>query len=100
MNNLRRRELSDLSTKLSFAKTNEAIQSCIDELERILSDEQVYFDSMPENLQGSMRGMDSEEAIDSMDSAIESLNEALDSDGEERQDLIEEAIDMIETAQI
>ena len=42
------------------------------------SDEQDYFDMMPENLQGSMNGMNSEEAIDKMDDAIACVEEAIE----------------------
>lgn len=49
------------------------IENCKDNLQKILDEEQDYFDNMPENLQGSMRGSDSEEAIDIMESCIEDL---------------------------
>ena len=45
-------------------------------LEEILSEEEEYFDMMPENLQGSINGMNSEEAIDKMNDAIVCLEEA------------------------
>ena len=51
-------------------------------LEDILSDEEFSFDNMPENLQGSLRGEESEtaidvlsEAIDDIENCIEKLNE-------------------------
>ena len=50
-----------------------------EELESILYDEQDYFDNMPENLQGSMKGIDSEEAINQLEDAISNLEEAIDS---------------------
>lgn len=50
-----------------------------EELESILYDEQDYFDNMPENLQGSMKGIDSEEAINQLEDAISTLEEAIDS---------------------
>ena len=50
-----------------------------EELESILYDEQDYFDNMPENLQGSMKGIDSEEAINQLEDAISSLEETIDS---------------------
>jgi hypothetical protein len=49
-----------------------------DVLENICSDEQDCFDNMPENLQGSQRGMDAEEAIDAMNEAIESMGNAIE----------------------
>ena len=50
-----------------------------EELESILYDEQDYFDNMPENLQGSMKGIDSEEAINQLEDAISTLEETIDS---------------------
>ena len=50
-----------------------------EELESILYDEQDYFDNMPENLQGSMKGIDSEEVINQLEDAISALEEAIDS---------------------
>ena len=50
-----------------------------EELESILYDEQDYFDNMPENLQGSMKGIDSEETINQLEDAISALEEAIDS---------------------
>lgn len=47
-------------------------------LEEIISDEEEYFDMMPENLQGSTNGMNSEEAIDKMNDAIVCLEEAVE----------------------
>lgn len=49
------------------------IENCKDNLQKILDEEQECFDNMPENLQGSMRGSDSEDAIDTMESCIEDL---------------------------
>lgn len=47
-------------------------------LEDILREEEYAFDSMPENLQSSMRGEESEEAISCMDEAVDLLNEAIE----------------------
>jgi hypothetical protein len=58
----------------SWAAQGEELRST---LENICSDEQDYFDNMPENLQGSMRGMDAEEAIDAMNEAVECMNNAI-----------------------
>lgn len=68
MNNNRRKQLRKWLTDL------EAIKG---ELEDICSDEEDYFANMPENLQGSIRGTDSEDAIDKMYEAIDSLDEAI-----------------------
>lgn len=68
MNKERRKQLGILCDKLEELK---------DKLDSILSDEQDYFDNMPENLQGSMRGSDSEEAISQMEEAIDSIDDAI-----------------------
>ena len=39
----------------------------------------MYFDNMPENLQGSIRGEESENAIDALNEAIENLDSVIDS---------------------
>ena len=69
MNKTRRQEISNVVTRIGMVK---------DTLQDILNDEQDYFDNMPENLQGSTRGMDSEEAIDVMEQVIEALEEAIE----------------------
>ena len=69
MNNKRRQQLRKLIEKMEILK---------DELEVIESDEQEYFDMMPENLQGSANGMNSEEAIDKMADAIVCVEEAIE----------------------
>ena len=61
------------------------ISECVIELEKIRDtledvkcDEEMAFDSLPENLQGSIRGEEMEEAIETLDSSIEQLNDAID----------------------
>lgn len=68
MNKQRRTDIKTVISKL------EAIKS---ELNSILIAEENVFDSMPENLQGSMRGEESEEAIDCMNEAVDNLEEAI-----------------------
>ena len=57
------------------------IQKIIKDIENlvhsILSEEQVAFDNMPENLQGSYLGQESEDAQGSLESAIDALEEAI-----------------------
>lgn len=57
------------------------IQKIIKDIENLvhstLSEEQVAFDNMPENLQGSWRGTESEDAQGSLESAIDALEEAI-----------------------
>lgn len=48
-------------------------------LQTILDEEQDYFDNMPENLQGSVRGMDSEEAINILEETVGLLEETVES---------------------
>ena len=68
MNNQRRKEISEVVKSLVYLK---------EKIERITDDELDYYDNMPENLHGSMRGMDSEEAIDSLNEAMEAIDEAI-----------------------
>lgn len=76
MNKNRRKELMEWVRKAkNWIAQGEEIKA---KLESICSDEQDYFDNMPENLQGSQRGMDAEEAIDIMNEAIESMNNAIE----------------------
>ena len=65
MNKTRRNDIYNVITRIEMAKN--ALQALLDE-------EQDSFDNMPENLQGSTRGMESEESIDTMSEAIESLS--------------------------
>lgn len=76
MNKMRRKELMEWVKKAEeWAAHGESLK---DELENICSDEQDYFDNMPENLQGSQRGMDAEEAIDAMSEALECMDNAIE----------------------
>lgn len=76
MNNARRRRISELKTQIDFA--NNQLKDANKKLSSILSEEQDAFDNMPEGLQGSYRGMCSEDAIDSMEEASEKLDEAIE----------------------
>jgi hypothetical protein len=69
MNKNRRQQLRKLIEKM---------EALISELEIIESDEQEYFDMMPENLQGSMNGINSEEALDKIADAITCIEEAVE----------------------
>lgn len=69
MNNKRRQQLRKLIEEMETLKCK---------LEMVESDEQDYFDTMPENLQGSMNGMNSEEALDKMADAIVCIEEAIE----------------------
>lgn len=63
--------------KMINANVN-ALETIKSILENILADEQDYFDNMPENLQGSIRGMDSEDAISILEDAVEKLEDCID----------------------
>lgn len=70
MNNNRRAELRSIIKKMESLKG---------ELEKVESDEQEYYYGMPENLQGSMNGMNSEEALDKIAESIVCLEDAIES---------------------
>ena len=69
MNKQRRQKIKEIRKE---------IEDCKENLQKILDEEQYYFDNMPENLQGSVRGSDSEDAIDTMESCIEDLENIID----------------------
>lgn len=78
MNNQRRRELNNIAgkigaicipvniTRLDFIKSD---------IEMVLMDEEMAFESIPENLQYSYRGVMSQEAQDNMNEAIDLIDE-------------------------
>ena len=68
MNNQRRKAILEATKKIELAAEN---------LRTLLEEEQEYYDNMPENLQGSDRGIDSENAQECIESAIESLEDAV-----------------------
>ena len=68
MNKLRKQKIRDVRKE---------IENCKENLQKILDEEQDYFDNIPENLQGSMIGSDSEDAIDIMESCIEDLENVI-----------------------
>ena len=89
MNKMRRKEIMEWNRKVeAWVSQGEELKS---ELESICSDEQEYFDNMPENLQGSQRGMDAEEAIDCMNEAMERMDGAIEA-AEEAASCVEDII--------
>lgn len=68
MNKQRRQKIKEIRQR---------IENCKNDLRVVLDEEQDYFDNMPENLQGSLRGSDSEEAIDVMENCIDELDEVI-----------------------
>lgn len=69
MNKQRRKNIKNNIDALGIIKNN---------LEDILAEEEDYFNNMPENLQGSIRGEESEEAIDILTEMIDAIEECID----------------------
>ena len=69
MNNKRRKEISKIVSTLEEVR---------DRLSEVVDEEQSAFDNMPESIQGSDRGCDSEEAIGYLSDALDSVESALD----------------------
>ena len=53
-------------------------RNILEELECERNNEERVFDNIPENLQGSLRGEESQEAIEIMDDAIAAIEEAME----------------------
>lgn len=102
MNNARRKQLKSLAKKISDMNDipdTSHLNDYYNMLEDIKNDEEEYYDNMLENLQGSMRGMDSEEAISYMEEALATLEEALEKeDKESLVELLAEAAELIYSA--
>lgn len=78
MNNQRRKELANIATAMENVSTPidiEELEGIKSDIEMVLMDEEMAFDSMPENLQYSMRGEASQEAQDNMNEAIDLIDE-------------------------
>ena len=78
MNKARRKRIASVIHTLGNIIDYDLIESAKDELEDILWEEQDAYDNMPENLQYSIRGEESSDAIDSLQEAIDALEEAID----------------------
>ena len=99
MNKVRRKELSEVIKALGMMQDKDDLYSIISDLESIKSDEEDYYDNIPENLQYSQRAEDSEQAIENMDDALDLLNDVYEADEFNKDDeAIREAIDKIEEA--
>lgn len=99
MNKARRKELAEVIQKLNQVRDKSDLYNEISTLEDIKSDEESYYDNIPENLQYSQRAEASEEAIDNLDEALDLLNEVYDMDEFDKDnDLIQQAISKIENA--
>lgn len=69
MNKDRRKIIADLADRLSFL---------LDEVQEVVEAEEDYYNNVPENLQGSDRFSESEEAISSLNDATSSIDEAIE----------------------
>ena len=69
MNKQRRKRIQEIKKKLIVIK---------DELNSVLDEEQMVFDNMPENLQCSIKGNESEDAIDILEECSEDLEKIID----------------------
>ncbi len=78
MNKARRKRITIVIRDLENIRDYNFIESIKDEIEGILWEEQDAYDNMPENLQYSMRGEESSDAIDSLQEAVDALDEATD----------------------
>lgn len=78
MNNQRRKELNNIAATMEniFIPVDiEQLEGIKSDIEMVLMDEEMAFDSMPEGLQYSMRGETSQEAQDNMNEAIDAIDE-------------------------
>lgn len=78
MNKARRKRITIVIRDLENIRDYSFIESIKDEIEDILYEEEDAYDNMPENLQYSMRGEESSDAIDSLQEAVDALDEATD----------------------
>ena len=78
MNNQRRKELTNIASTMEnvcMPIDIEELEGIKSDIEMVLMDEEMAFESMPENLQYSMRGEASQEAQDNMNEAIDLIDE-------------------------
>lgn len=78
MNKLRRKRIAVAIDNLERITNYDLIESIKSEIEDILWEENDAYDNMPENLQYSIRGEESSEAIDNLQEAVDLLEEAID----------------------
>ena len=82
MNKSRRKRIAVAIRDLEKTTKHNFIDSYIDfikdEIEDILWEENDAYDNIPENLQYSIRGEESSEAIDNLQEAVDLLEEAID----------------------
>lgn len=106
MNNQRRKELENIvATMENICTVNiDELEGIKSDIESVLWDEEFAFESMPENLQYSMRGEASQEAQDNMNEAIDLIDEFINDIEEgneiedEFQNLVDEVVGYLMTA--
>ena len=69
MNKARRKKIADLRTSLETLKEN---------LDLIRDEEQEAFEAMPESIQGSEKGTDMEEGLESLSDVFDELESVID----------------------
>lgn len=96
MNKARRKKIQKA---IDILETGDGVDQALDILEEVLYAEEDAYDSIPENLQGSWRAEESEEAVDALNDAIELLTgmqSTESADEDETGDKIQEAIGCLE----
>ena len=78
MNKVRRKRIASVIGTLKNITDYVLIETIKDEIEDILWEEDDAYNNMPENLQYSMRGEESSDAIDSLQETVDALEEAID----------------------
>ena len=96
MNKARRKKIQKAIDMLEMGN---GVGQALDILEEVLYAEEDAYDNIPENLQGSWRAEDSEEAIGALNDAIDLLTDlqiAEDNGEDEMEEKIQEAIGYLE----
>ena len=96
MNKARRKKIQKA---IDMLEMGDVIDQALAILEDVLYDEEAAYDNIPENLQGSWRAEESEEAIDALNDAIDLLTDLQSAEGADKddtEDKIQEAIGCLE----
>ena len=96
MNKARRKMIQKA---IDILEMGDGVDQALAILEDVLYAEEDAYDNIPENLQGSWRAEESEEAIDALNDAIELLTDmqsAEDNSEDEMEEKIQEVIDSLE----
>lgn len=104
MNKKRLNRINKISMWLENARDINQIKIFKSSLEDLYDEEQDAFDCMPENLQYSMNGERSQEAIDNLETAVDSLDQFVDTyesattetEREDAFDMIDDVIDALD----